>query len=99
MKKKALRNMLEREKNSVKLHKDGTLSTVNVFETVEGNPIQLKSFPDNEQGNLDAEDFFVALMKENVHNFHEYTQKDIDACIEQGYENAGIWSAYLVHSN
>lgn len=44
-----------------------------------------------------AEKYFVNQMEQRLSNFDEYTQADIDACIEDGYEGFGELNSIQIH--
>ena len=46
---------------------------------------------------LDAEQEFVNQMERHLSNFEDYTQGDIEACLEDGYEGFGDGNSIQLH--
>lgn len=70
-------------------------ATVDVIETLEGFPEQVISFPDNDQGNKEAEAIFVKMAKENG-----MKNDDKDHCLENGYYVCGEdYGVFIIHSS
>lgn len=55
----------------------------------------VRSFSDNEEGNKEAEEFFIAVIKENKADISE---EDLEICIDEGYYENGNYELALVHS-
>ena len=63
---------------------------VTVVEIVDGTPSQVILFTgDRDYIARKAEERFLQMCSENIWNFDEYTQKDIDAILEDGHEGWG----------
>lgn len=69
------------------------VATVNVIEMVDDMPVGLASYPDNKEGNGEAEKRFKAIAKENG-----IQDGDIDDCVEEGVAEARNWKVLLFHS-
>jgi hypothetical protein len=74
------------------------LSTVNIIESIDGRIQQLKSFPDDEKGNLAAENLFIKLIKENDAEDRQ-NFLGIDYYLDEGVYNNFDYYLYIVHSN
>lgn len=72
------------------------LATVNVVELVDEDVISIRSFPDNELGNSNAEDLFKKLVLEDD---EDALIEDIESAIEDGTWTNGTWSCNIVHSS
>ncbi|HKR05962.1 MAG TPA: hypothetical protein VJY62_15100 [Bacteroidia bacterium] len=69
------------------------LSTINVIENANGK-IALTAYPDNKEGNENAEKLFMTTARENGAE-----EIDLDTYIENGSYERGTYAIYLVHSN
>lgn len=72
------------------------IHTVNVLEIIDKVPSQLFAFPDNPQGNKEAEKLFKRMAKENGAE-----EKNMDSYIEDGvYEYCDLTTGvFLIHSS
>ena len=72
------------------------LKTVNVIELNDlGMPTQLKSFPDDKQGNGEAELLFIQLVREHE---NAVSHEEMETLIDDGMWSDGGWTVLLVHS-
>lgn len=55
-------------------------------------------FPDTREGNACAEMLFRERMSEQLSNFDEYTEEDIQACLDEGYAIYGHGSICIAHN-
>ena len=63
---------------------------VTVVEIVDGTPSQVILFSgEHDDIARKAEERFLQMCSENIWNFDEYTQEDIDAILEDGHEGWG----------
>lgn len=62
-------------------------------ETIE----DMTSYPDNKHGNDCAEEQFKFYCSESFSNWDEYSLSDVEACIENGYEQNSKWKVMIVH--
>lgn len=69
------------------------LSTINVIENTNGQ-ITLAAYPDNKEGNENAEKLFMSTARE-----HGAEEIDLDTHVENGLYECGTYTIYLVHSN
>jgi hypothetical protein len=67
------------------------LKTINVIVKTDENNLNVKSFNDNTKGNIEAENVFKSILKEN-------NISNIDFFVEEGFYNDGLFSVYLIHS-
>jgi len=74
------------------------MNTVNVIVVMDNAVDKVLSFPDNDQGNRDAEMAFLNECANRLSNWDEYTQEDLDTIIENGIENFGNGSINITHS-
>lgn len=70
------------------------ISTVNVLECVDGSPIGIRSFTDNDDGNKDAERVFEEFALQNGAK-----KKDLDDYLDDGVYEASNYSVFLIHSS
>lgn len=70
------------------------MHTTNVIERIESGNLSVKSFPDDRDGNGEAESHFKASALA-----HGAKECDVDSFIEDGYFESGDYELYLVHSN
>jgi hypothetical protein len=70
------------------------ISTVNVIEFSDDMPIGLASYPDNKNGNKEAEKRFSAIAKENG----KFSDEDLEDGLEDGIVENGTWKVILWHS-
>lgn len=72
------------------------LNTVSVVAMDGGIVIDMVSFTDNEEGNLEAEAEFIRYIKENVSaDMNEASEDDL---LNEGYFDYGDKSVFIVHS-
>ena len=71
------------------------ISTVNVIEYIEDSVQSVRSYEDNESGNVEAENIFKIIVKEND---SEITNEELEVIIEDGYYEQGNYQLFLVHS-
>jgi hypothetical protein len=64
-----------------------------VIEVVDAVVSYVKAFDDS----ADAEKLFLDICRENIWDFDEYTQEDIDAMLDDGYEKWGDNSVSITH--
>lgn len=62
-------------------------------ETIE----DMTSYKDTPHGNDCAEEQFKFYCSESFSNWEEYTLSDVEACIENGYEQNSKWKVMIVH--
>jgi len=72
------------------------IDTVNVLEKLGEANLTLHSWKDNKEGNKKAEECFTKCLKENEHDF---TNDDINACLDNGYHEMNDYQLFLVHSS
>lgn len=71
------------------------LNTVNVVEAIGYDQLYISAFPDDEQGNRDAEQCFADKMKENNPGSHKHLGK----ALENGFwTDCHGYTISLVHS-
>lgn len=81
------------------------LSTVNIIELVDGNPIGVVSYPDTARGNRAAERLFRKLYREHndpdgTTGIVQPTKEDFDAMIDDGiYDDECGYQITITHSN
>jgi len=73
-----------------------TVKTVNVIEMADGKVLGLTAFPENKQGNKDAEKRFKDAIGESA---PENDDEDIQDALDEGHCESGTWEVWLVHSN
>ncbi len=79
--------------------KTKSLKTVNIIEASGESILQLKSFNDDEKGNIAAENLFADLLKENYPNEKRAEFLGLDYYLEEGvYSRGDGYYIYLVHS-
>ena len=71
------------------------LSTVNVVEEVNDTLFGITSFPDDEEGNRNAEIHFFDLVREI---YPDELEEDIEAAIEDGVFDKDQYRVFLIHS-
>jgi len=72
------------------------LDTVSVVAMDGGIVVDMASFTDNEEGNLEAEAEFIRYIKENVSaDMNEESEDDL---LNEGYFDYGNKSVFIVHS-
>lgn len=72
-----------------------TIQTVNVIESVDGEIISLRAFPDTPEGNKEAESLFIQVCVDNE------IVKIADDCVDlldEGSAERGSWRAVIFHS-
>ena len=69
------------------------LNTVNVIERTDERLYSVRSFADNDEGNKEAEEFFVSIMKE----MEEISEDDLEICLDEGFYENGNYELALVH--
>jgi len=70
------------------------LNTVNVIEFSDDQIIGLASYPDDKEGNSEAEKRFSEVAKENG----PFDQEEIDVALDDGIIEKGWWKLVLFHS-
>jgi hypothetical protein len=76
------------------------MENVTVVEVVDGVPSQVFLYSgEHQEISAKAEETFLQICRENIHNFDEYTQSDIEAILENGYEQWGDNSVAIVWPN
>lgn len=68
-----------------------------IYVVVIKNGLVTDIFAYSESEREDAERQFVNAMESNFSNFDEYTQEDIDACLEDGYAGFGSGNSIQLH--
>ena len=72
------------------------LNTVSVIAMDGGIVVDMASFTDNEEGNIEAEAEFIRYIKENVSaDMNEESEDDL---LNEGYFDYGNKSVFIVHS-
>lgn len=61
--------------------------------------LQQKAFPETDEGNKQAEQYFLDLCSTHFSNWNEYTQKDIDAILDVGYEESNCNKIVICHGS
>jgi len=76
------------------------IQTVNVVEYVNDSVQQVISFPDTQEGNKEAEKYFVSFIAANSKRDGEPTidTDEVAACIDDGIYEQGYYQVFLVHS-
>jgi len=76
------------------------MESVTVVEVVDGVPSQVFLYiGEHQEISEKAEKTFLQICKENIWNFDEYTEDDIHAIIDNGYEQWGNNSVAIVWPN
>ena len=65
------------------------LDTKNVVVIRDGVVASINSYPNTPEGNQEAEKCFVDMLEQYLSNFDEYSQTDIAAVLDNGYERNG----------
>lgn len=73
------------------------IQTVNVIEIIDDAVKQITSFSDDKEGNKEAEELFLNLVKENAKP-SILTPEDLEFYLEEGYFNTSDYTLFLVHS-
>ena len=74
------------------------MEQVLVILTLDAVPYQVLSFKGvHDEIYQEAEKQFLAICKEYIWNFDEYSQEDIDYILEKGYEIWGGDNSVLIH--
>jgi hypothetical protein len=71
------------------------VDTVNVVQASDTGPTSVVSFSESPKGNKEAEALFTRIVKENEPDFSD---EDVDACLDNGYYEDGSYSVYICHS-
>jgi len=69
------------------------IATVNVVEYADDDLISITSFEETSDGNIEAEEHFKAVLKDNG-----VPKEDIDSFTEEGYWEQGTYQVFLSHS-
>lgn len=72
------------------------LATINVTEVVDDNIVSIRSFPDNAEGNLNAEILFHDII---VENDEDVLEEEIENALEEGAYSKGTWACFITHSS
>ena len=72
------------------------LDTVSVIAMDGGIVVDMTSFTDNKEGNIEAEAEFIRYIKENVSE--DMNEESEDDLLNEGYFNYGNRSVSIVHS-
>ena len=73
------------------------LSTVNVIEIADRLIIGITSFPDTKAGSKEAEKLFKSVIRDN-YTVKDISNKDLEACLEDGKFEYGDDQIFIVHS-
>ena len=74
------------------------MKTVNVIVLDGASVDELHSFADDAEGNAKAEQKFLELMNENIWNINDYTETDMQDCLDDGVAIYGTHSIVITHS-
>jgi len=72
------------------------LDTVNIIEYAEDDLLSINSFDETSDGNIEAQECFTAILKEQGDNL---TDADIESYIEDGYWEQGNYQVFISHSS
>jgi len=72
------------------------LQTVNVIEIIEHGIANITSFTDDKEGNEEAEQLFIKIIKENV--LPDELPESEEFYLEEGYFEQGDYEVLITHS-